>query len=203
MTRPTSKVTEGWTLDGEDPRSRDRELVDRCLKGDMVAFEEMYRQHSTRMFRMAYRMVDSTSDAEDLLQDIFLHAHRKLSTFRGDSSLGTWLYRLGVNRCLDFLRKRSARREGAGGPPDDMKSEQAGRVGQVAGEILPTRIDLERAIKTLPEGCRAAFVLHDVEGFDHREVAKLLGIAEGTSKSQVHKARMRIRAWLTGAPEAD
>jgi RNA polymerase sigma-70 factor (ECF subfamily) len=140
-------------------------------------------------------MSGSANDAEDLLQDVFLHAHRKLGGFRGESSLGTWLYRLAVNQCLDFLRGRQNRMTRATSSLDeDGADEPATAVPAVPTAI--SRIDLERAIARLPDGCRAAFVLHDVEGFGHHEVAGLLGVSEGTSKSQVHKARMKLRAML-------
>ena len=141
-------------------------------------------------------MSGSANDAEDLLQDVFLHAHRKLGGFRGESSLGTWLYRLAVNQCLDFLRGRQNRMTKATSSlDDDGADEPATAVPAVPTAI--SRIDLERAIARLPDGCRAAFVLHDVEGFGHHEVAGLLGVSEGTSKSQVHKARMKLRAMLS------
>ena len=135
---------------------------------------------------------------EDLLQDIFLTAHRKLEQYRGESSLGTWLYRLATNVCLDHLRSRANRNAQMtdefedGVPGDDFAS---GSAGPVMGVV--DRMDLERALTELPDGCRAVFVLHDVEGFEHREIGDMLGIAEGTSKSQLHKARLRLRAALT------
>ena len=140
-------------------------------------------------------MVGNPSDAEDLLQEIFLSAHRKLDSFRGEAALGTWLYRLATNQILDYLRSRGAR---AGQVTDGM--EDATLLADASAHRLAAaaidRIDLDRAVAQLPEGCRAAFVLHDVEGLEHREVADVLGIAEGTSKSQVHKARLRLRALL-------
>jgi RNA polymerase sigma-70 factor (ECF subfamily) len=164
-------------------------------KADVPAFEELYRQHSTRLFNLAWRMCGTRADAEDLLQDIFLLAYRKLPEFRGDSAVGTWLYRLAMNRCLDHLKSRQTRASGAMTPLDE--------------EVLPgprlvpdggiKRLDLDRAISQLPDGARAAFVLHDVEGFQHHEIATILGISEGTSKSQVHKARLKLRALLTAA----
>jgi RNA polymerase sigma-70 factor (ECF subfamily) len=141
-------------------------------------------------------MLGNTADAEDLLQEIFLTAHRKLESFRGDSSLGTWLYRLATNQCLDHLRSRAARAGSVTGTLDDEPAlDDAGSRG--LAERTVAKMDLERALARLPEGCRAAFVLHDIEGLEHREVAEVLGIAEGTSKSQVHKARLRLRALLT------
>jgi RNA polymerase sigma-70 factor (ECF subfamily) len=141
-------------------------------------------------------MLGNTADAEDLLQEIFLTAHRKLESFRGESSLGTWLYRLATNQCLDYLRSRAAR---AGSLTDAIDEEPtlADAGSRSLAERTVTKMDLERALARLPEGCRAAFVLHDIEGLEHREVAQVLGIAEGTSKSQVHKARLRLRTLLT------
>jgi RNA polymerase sigma-70 factor (ECF subfamily) len=170
-------------------------LVERCRRGDLAAFEELYRTHSGRLFSVACRMVGNTADAEDLLQEIFLTAHRKLEGFRGDSSLGTWLYRLATNHCLDFLRSRAARAgQITDALDDDPTIADAGSKG--LAEQTVTKMDLERALARLPEGCRAAFVLHDIEGLEHREVGDVLGIAEGTSKSQVHKARLRLRTLL-------
>jgi RNA polymerase sigma-70 factor (ECF subfamily) len=164
-------------------------------KADVPAFEELYRQHSTRLFNLAWRMCGTRADAEDLLQEIFLLAHRKLPEFRGDSAVGTWLYRLAMNRCLDHLKSRQARANGA---TTELDEETMAAPVLVADGGLG-RIDLERAIAQLPERARAAFVLHDVEGFQHHEIATILSISEGTSKSQVHKARLKLRALLTAA----
>ena len=138
-------------------------------------------------------MVGNPADAEDLLQEIFLSAHRKLDSFRGESALGTWLYRLATNLCLDHLRSRAARTSQLTDALDDEPGLADASSRRLAERAL-SRMDLERALAQLPEGCRAAFVLHDVEGLEHREVAEALGIAEGTSKSQVHKARLRLRS---------
>lgn len=161
----------------------------------MPAFEELYRQHSTRLFNLAWRMCGTQADAEDLLQEIFLLAYRKLPEFRGDSTVGTWLYRLAMNRCLDHLKSRQTRASGATASLDEETLPGPRRVPDAGIK----RIDLERAIERLPDGARAAFVLHDVEGFQHHEIATILGISEGTSKSQVHKARLKLRALLTAS----
>jgi RNA polymerase sigma-70 factor, ECF subfamily len=172
----------------------DVRLAMRCRAGDLAAFEELYASHSRRLYAVAYRMIGNVQDAEDMVQEMFLLAFRKLDTYKGDSALGTWLYRLGVNACLDRLRSKARRNELRTqvldvDPPrwPDQKMQPLAMV---------QRLDLERAIQALPDGCRAAFLLHDVEGFEHQEVARMLGIAEGTSKSQVHKARGRLRAAL-------
>jgi RNA polymerase sigma-70 factor (ECF subfamily) len=182
VTMATSKETE---LD----------LVERCRRGELGAFETLYRQHSGRLFSLAVRMLGNPADAEDLLQEIFLSAHRKLESFRGESALGTWLYRLATNQILDHVRSRAAR---TGQMTDGL--DDATLLADASGHRLAdraiARVDLERALAELPEGCRAAFVLHDVEGLEHKEVSEVLGIAEGTSKSQVHKARLRLRGLL-------
>ena len=180
-----------------DVKAADLDLVRRCKQGDATAFEELYRAHSARLYSLLLRMVGGAEDAEDLLQDVFLQAHRKLDSFRGDSSLGTWLYRLAVNQCLDYLRGRQSKMTRVTESfEDDAVPEPASPAPVVPAAI--SRVDLERAIARLPEGCRLAFVLHDVEGFAHHEVAGLLGISEGTSKSQVHKARLKLRLMLSG-----
>ena len=194
----TSKVTEHPSSRVANPaRAEEMALVERCRRGDLLAFEEVYKAHAGKLFSVACRMLGNPADAEDLLQEIFLSAHRKLDGFRGESALGTWLYRLATNHCLDYLRSRTARTNQLTDALDDERGQfEPGRGGLAERSI--TKMDLERALAQLPEGCRAAFVLHDVQGLEHREVAEALGIAEGTSKSQVHKARLRLRALLSG-----
>ena len=177
-------------------RAEDLALVDRARKGDLAAFEAIYRAHSGRLYSVACRMLGNPTEAEDLLQEVFLAAHRKLDTFRGESALGTWLYRLTTNLCLDYLRSRAAKTSQMTGALDD-EPHLTDTGSRGLAERTVAKMDLERALAELPDGCRTAFVLHDVEGLEHREVADALGIAEGTSKSQVHKARMRLRAILS------
>jgi RNA polymerase sigma-70 factor (ECF subfamily) len=170
----------------------DGDLVARCQAGDANAFEAIYQRYGPRIFTLACRMAGSVEEGEDLLQEIFLQAHRKLSSFKGNSTIGTWLHRLAVNHCIDFVRSRRARMDKI---TDTLDDEQA--VEPSAPRELPVeRLDLERAVQALPAACRAAFVLHDIEGYEHNEIAGMLGIAEGTSKSQVSKARMKLRAAL-------
>ena len=193
----TSKVTAHPSAPAVATRAAEMALVERCRRGELGAFEEIYRAHAGKLFSLAVRMVGNASDAEDLLQEIFLSAHRKLDGFRGESALGTWLYRLATNQCLDFLRSRSAK---AGQLTDAFDDEPAMADAGSHGiaEQAVAKVDLERALAQLPAGCRAAFLLYDVEGLDHREVAAALGVAEGTSKSQVHKARLKLRGLLGG-----
>lgn len=194
----TSKVTAHPAAfgTGTPDRSADQALVARCRQGDLGAFEELYKAHAGKLYSLVLRMVGNAADADDLLQEIFLSAHRKLESFRGDSALGTWLYRLATNQCLDFLRSRATK---AGQVTDALDDEPHLPDGSSRGlaEQTVAKMDLERAVAQLPPGCRAAFLLHDVQGMEHGEVADALGIAEGTSKSQVHKARLRLRALLS------
>lgn len=176
-----------------EERSADARLVARMQAGDLAAFEELYRQHSTRLYNLAWRMLGGHADAEDALQEIFLQAFRKLDGFKGEAALGTWLYRLAMNLCLDRLRSRTTRNDRRTEPIDSRQFPAR----PTLAESTVGRIDLERAVAQLPEGARAAFLLHDVEGFDHREVGAILGISEGTSKSQVHKARLKLRHLLS------
>lgn len=183
-------------------RQAERDLVARCQRGDLGAFEELYHAHAGRLYGVALRLLGNQADADDMLQEIFLAAHRKLSTFRGESALGTWLYRLATNLCLDHLRSRAGRsRQVTDSIEDEPGLTDASSQG--LAERTVTRMDLERALARLPDGCRAAFVLHDIEGLEHREIAEVLGIAEGTSKSQVHKARLKLRALLAETGRQD
>ena len=176
-------------------RAEELALIERCRQGDLAAFESIYRAHAGRLYSVAVRMLGNAADAEDVLQEVFLAAHRKLDRFRGDSALGTWLYRLATNLCLDHLRSRAVKSGQVTGTLDD-EPGLADTGSRRLAERTVDRMDLERALTQLPEGCRTAFVLHEVEGLEHREVADILGIAEGTSKSQVHKARLRLRSIL-------
>jgi RNA polymerase sigma-70 factor (ECF subfamily) len=178
----------------------DRDLAARCRRGDRVAFGEIYRRHSGRMYNVAWRMTGSAADAEDLLQDVFLQVFRRIDSYRGEAALGTWLYRMTVNACLDHLRSHQGRQQQATDFFEDIEGFEP-----VAGAVWKPdraldRIDLESAVARLPPSYRAAFVLHDVEGYMHHEVAEMLGIVEGTSKSLLHKARSRLRALLRGGP---
>ena len=182
--KPVKRLVEGHA---------DLALVARCRANSPGAFEELYRAYAPRLFGLACRLV-GRGEAEDLLQEIFLTAHRKLALYKGESALGTWLFRLATNQCLDHLRSQRARLTQL----VDTMDEEPGAVGSSAGAILGVvdRLDLERGLAALPLGCRTVFVLHDVEGCEHKEIGELLGISDGTSKSQLHKARMRLRQML-------
>jgi RNA polymerase sigma-70 factor (ECF subfamily) len=171
----------------------DLALAERCRQNEPGAFEEVYRLHAPRLFGLTYRLV-GVQEAEDLLQEIFLAAHRKMSMYKGESSLGTWLFRLATNQCLDYLRSKRARLALLTETFEHDPDARGSSAGAIVGVL--ERMDLERALALLPPGARAVFVLHDVEGCEHREVAEHLRISEGTSKSQLHKARMRLRSLL-------
>jgi RNA polymerase sigma-70 factor (ECF subfamily) len=176
----------------------DRDLVQRCRRRDPGAFEEMYKRYGSRLYTVAYRMTGSAADAEDLVQDIFLQAYRRLDTFRGEAALGTWLHRLAVNACLDFVRSKQGRRQRMTDSADDLDALEAPATGPWRADAALDRMDLERAIAQLPPSYRRAFLLHDVEGLEHHEIGEALGIAEGTSKSLLFKARTRLRSLLRG-----
>jgi RNA polymerase sigma-70 factor (ECF subfamily) len=177
------------SLDRDAKRREDHELVERTRRGEMEAFETLYRRHSPAVFGLALRMLQNRADAEDMIQEIFLQAYDRLPSFEGRSAFGTWLYRLSVNRCLDHLRSRGAKEQSRTEP---LTYELSGRVSTVGLRGL----ELERAIGELPPSSRAAFLLHHVAGFDHKEVGEMLGIAVGTSKSLVHRARTRLKEVL-------
>ena len=183
---------------GEEARTVESALVARSVAGDADAFRQIYDSHATRLYNLACRMTGSTAEAEDLLQDVFIQAYRKLASYKGDAALGTWLYRLAMNLILDHVRSKHGKMDRATVALNDERGEAVmpARGGRL-GDAVVDRLDLERAVERLPDSYKAAFLLHDVEGFEHREVGEMLGIAEGTSKSLVHKARLRIRAFLS------
>lgn len=164
---------------------------------DMEEFEEIYHLHHKRVYSLCFRMLQNAADAEDLTQQVFIQLYRKLHTFRGESSFTTWLHRLTVNQVLMHFRRRQVKAEKT---TDDGSTP----IRIVTGTENPSRmalidrIALNQAIGQLPWGYRMVFILHDVEGFEHEQIGKMLGCAVGTSKSQLHKARQRLRELLTG-----
>jgi RNA polymerase sigma-70 factor, ECF subfamily len=175
------------------------EALRRAKQGDAEGFEQLYRMHGRRVYALCLRMTASEADAEDLAQEAFLQAFRKVHTFRGDSAFSTWLHRLTVNVVLMRLRRKRIAEVPLDQPGEEENSlgllETIGaQDGRVSGTV--DRVSLERALARLPAGYRRAFVLHDVEGYEHNEIARLLGCSIGNSKSQLHKARMRLRRLL-------
>ena len=179
----------------ETPQASDYELAQRAAKGDMPAFEELYDRHHRRVYSLCLRMTQNVSEAEDLTQEVFIQLFRKIGSFRGESAFTTWLHRLTVNQVLMHFRRRGVR--------DEKTTEEGDMPEQVVlGTDNPNqmpvvdRIALDKAIAQLPPGYRTVFVLHDVEGHEHEEIARMLGCSVGTSKSQLHKARMKLRQLL-------
>jgi RNA polymerase sigma-70 factor (ECF subfamily) len=172
--------------------SSDAALVSQAKSGDTRAFEALYRAHCGRVHALCLRMTRNTTEAEDLTQEAFVRAWRKLESFRGDSAFGTWLHRLTVNLVLTNRRNHTRRAERVT-TTDDLAPFE--RVRETPGPGLG--MDIERAIAQLPEGARNVFVLHDVEGYRHHEIAGMLGIAVGTTKAQLHRARRILRKALT------
>jgi RNA polymerase sigma-70 factor, ECF subfamily len=180
----------------------DAELIRQAKSGNMQAFEELYALHRRRVFSLCLRMVGDIAQAEDLTQEAFLQVYRKLHTFRGDSAFSTWLHRLALNVALMHLRKNVVRttslEEVLTTKADEPVERQFGNEDRRLGHSL-TRIQLERAIGELPPGYRLIFILHDVEGYEHREIAEMLGCSIGNSKSQLHKARLGLLKLLRKA----
>jgi len=176
------------------------EAIQRARNGDREVFEYLYRLHSRRVYAVCLRMVGNTAEAEDLTQETFLLLLRKIHTFRGESAFSTWLHRLAVNLVLMRLRKKSPPIVSieAASDPDDESASPSIDIGApdllLEGSI--DRINLERCLKRLPAGYRAIFVWHDIQGYQHNEIAEIMGRSVGVSKSQLHKARTRLRELL-------
>ncbi len=179
-----------------DEKTPDFELTQMAATGNLAAFEMLYQKYHRRAYSLCLRMTNNVTEAEDLTQEAFIQLFRKVGSFRGDSAFTTWFHRLTVNQVLMHFRKRS------------VKNEKTTEDGEIPEHLIPqpkmkanvpilSRIDITRAIIKLPPGYRAVFVLHDVEGFEHSEVAEILGVSIGTSKSQLHKARLKLRGLLT------
>ena len=180
----------------ENPQvENDLQLARASAAGDAAAFERIYQQYNRRVYSICLRMVGNPTEAEDLTQDVFVQLFRKIGSFRGESAFTTWLHRMTVNQVLMHFRKRGVRMEST---TDDGELPVQIEVGTDRPSRMPIidSIALDRAVSELPPGYRTVFVLHDVEGYEHEEVARMLGCTVGTSKSQLHKARLRIRALL-------
>lgn len=179
----------------------DLNLVKRAQQGDSDAFASLFHSHKARIYSVCLRMTNNTAEAEDLTQDAFLQVFRKISTFRGDSALSTWLYRIAVNTVLMHFRRKALRQVSLDEPHSQdakmVRREYGSRDDRLAGCV--DRIALARAITELPAGYRTIFLLHEVEGYEHQEIAELLKCSVGNSKSQLHKAKLRIRELLVRA----
>jgi RNA polymerase sigma-70 factor, ECF subfamily len=176
------------------------QIIHLAQKGDAAAFENLYQTHSRRVYALCLRMARNPVEAEDLTQEAFLQMYRKIQTFRGEASFSTWLHRVTVNVVLMKLRRKKrtevpldedSERDGDSPTP---RSEFGEADLRLTGSI--DRIHLQRAIEQLPPGFKSIFILHDIQGYKHQEIGEILGCSAGNSKSQLHKARMRLRALL-------
>jgi RNA polymerase sigma-70 factor (ECF subfamily) len=189
-----------------EPRQRQSDefneaaTIERAKQGDAEAFQALYDRHKRRVYSLCLRMTANTAEAEDLTQEAFLQLYRKIATFRGESAFSTWLHRLSVNVVLMHLRKKSLpvvsleETTQGGGEEDTPKKDFGADDVALAGSI--DRLQLQKAVESLPPGYRTIFVLHDVEGYEHNEIASIVGCSIGNSKSQLHKARMKLRDLL-------
>jgi RNA polymerase sigma-70 factor, ECF subfamily len=181
------------------PIAGEVEAIAQAQAGDTASFEMLYAMHKRRVYSLCLRMLGNVAEAEDLTQEAFLQLYRKIGTFRGDSAFSTWLHRLSVNVVLMHLRKKGLAQVSLeetleptqeDGPRKDIGTRDLTLSGSI------DRVTLERAVENLPPGYRLVFVLHDVEGYEHNEIAEMLGCSIGNSKSQLHKARMKLRELL-------
>jgi RNA polymerase sigma-70 factor (ECF subfamily) len=184
----------------------DADTLARAQAGDHHAFAQLYAQHKRRIYSLCLRMVGNVAEAEDLTQEAFLQLHRKIATFRGDSAFSTWLHRLAINVVLMHLRKKGlsviSLDEAMEPTPEEGPGRSFGAPDlSLAGSI--DRLSLERAIADLPAGYRLIFVLHDIEGYEHNEIAAMLDCSIGNSKSQLHKARLKLRDAMRTVPRRE
>ena len=182
------------------------ETLARAQGGDHQAFAQLYSLHKRRIYSLCLRMVGNLAEAEDLTQEAFLQLHRRIATFRGDSAFSTWLHRLTINVVLMHLRKKGLAVVSLDEAMEPAPEERAGRSFGAPDLTLAGAIDrmaLERAIDGLPAGYRLIFVLHDIEGYEHNEIASMLDCSIGNSKSQLHKARLKLRDALRIYPRQE
>jgi len=186
-----------------DPRQAqagisEAEAIEKAKQGDAQAFEVLYNLHKRRVYSLCLRMTANAAEAEDLTQEAFLQLYRKIATFRGESAFSTWLHRLAVNVVLMRLRKKGLSvvplEETTETEEETPKKDLGAEDARLAASI--DRLQLQRAIERLPPGYRSIFVLHDVEGYEHNEIAEIVGCSIGNSKSQLHKARLKLREFL-------
>ncbi|PYV12956.1 MAG: RNA polymerase subunit sigma-24 [Acidobacteria bacterium] len=184
--------------DGAPKAASESQLIARAQRGDEAAFSALFEAHKRRVYSLCLRMTGNTAEAEDLSQEAFLQLFRKIATFRGESAFSTWLHRLVVNVVLMHLRKKElpqvSLNESEAGQEEPVKRDYGDDDRRLMGSV--DRVNLLRAISELPPGYRAIFVLHDVEGYEHNEIAQIMNCSVGNSKSQLHKARMKLREGL-------
>jgi len=171
-------------------------LIERARRGDVDAFESIYRLHSGRVYALCLRMTADAAQARELAQDVFVRVWEKLGSYRGDAALSSWLHRIAVNVVL-MTRRGDRRREQRVTSTEDLSGNGISFDGDVDPPDVEQEIDLERAIAALPPGARRVFVLHDIEGYRHDEIARMTGNAEGTLRAQLHRARRLLMEALS------
>lgn len=193
MKRPNLrfKTSAGRLRLPREPEDRDLVLCKRCQQGDVHALEELYKRHKDKVYALVLRMTNNVQDAEDIVQEIFVQVQRKIADFRGDAAFSSWLYRVATNVTLSALRRR--KRHAKEFPVEKMQTTGYQPQTQATKLLKPF---LEEAIASLPPKSRMVFVLHDIQGFQHDEIASMLHCSVGTSKSQLHKARAQLRKFL-------
>jgi RNA polymerase sigma-70 factor (ECF subfamily) len=177
----------------------DFQLARASAAGDHVAFEALYQQYHRRVYSLCIRMLRDRDEAEDLTQDVFLQVYRKINSFQGTSAFTTWLHRLTVNMVLMHLRRKNRWPAEESLDADELHGILEQDTPQRLSRPTIEAVDLERAINHLPGGYRLVFLLHDIEGYEHAEISQLLGISVGTVKSQLHKARLKVRHMMKGS----
>jgi RNA polymerase sigma-70 factor (ECF subfamily) len=178
-----------------DVSDTDLDLARKASTGNVAAFELIYSRYHRRTYSLCLRMTNSATEAEDLTQEVFIQLFRKIGSFRGDSAFSTWLHRMTINQVLMHFRRRGVKNELT--TDDGEMPEQIVRGTENHNRMrIVDRIALDKAVAQLPNGYRTVFTLHDVEGFEHEEIARMLGLSVGTSKSQLHKARLKLRKLL-------
>ena len=188
------------------PDPVEADALARARRGDHNAFAQLYSLHKRRIYSLCMRMVGNNAEAEDLTQEAFLQLHRKMDSFRGESAFSTWLHRLTINVVLMHLRKRGLSLTSLDEAMEPSSEERSARSFGAADLYLAGAIDrlaLERAVACLPAGYRLIFILHDIEGYEHNEIAALLDCSVGNSKSQLHKARLKLRDALRAYPREE
>jgi len=198
MPHPIRCGRKGDLTDASKGQLSEAQAIERAKQGDEAAFATLYSLHKRRVYSLCLRMTSSTSAAEDLTQEAFLQLFRKIGTFRGESAFSTWLHRMAVNVVLMQLRKKGlpvvSLDETLETEDEAPKKELGAQDAKLAGSL--DRLELRRAIEALPPGYKNIFILHDIEGYEHNEIAEMVGCSVGNSKSQLHKARMKLRELL-------
>jgi len=176
----------------------ENELLEGCRAGDLDAFEKLYERHASRMKSIALNLLGNVADAEDAVQEAFLKIYRGARSFRGSAAFSTWVYRVVVNTCYDALRRRRTRPAGPSLETTDGRDVAA----PSPASDHPLRLTLEKSVGRLKPKHRAVFLLFEVEGFSHGEIARILGIPEGTSKTFLFEAKKKLQRWLAAVPAA-